>query len=70
MPSTPFYAYAHLTPLSQGIIASSVQLCYAWRVKVITSNILTVTLIVACATIGMRKLSLLLMLYHKLIFNP
>jgi len=40
-------------PALTGIIASCVQLCYARRVKIITSNIWVVTLIVVCATISM-----------------
>jgi len=40
-------------PALTGIIASCVQLCYAWRVKIITRNIWVVILIVVCASISM-----------------
>ncbi|KIM78193.1 hypothetical protein PILCRDRAFT_598781 [Piloderma croceum F 1598] len=44
---------AHHTSLFQGIIASCVQLFFAWRVKVVTSNIWAVMLIVFCAFVNM-----------------
>lgn len=40
-------------PAMTGIISSCVQLCYAWRIKVITNNIWAVTFIIVCATISM-----------------
>jgi hypothetical protein len=52
---------ARHTPLFQGIIASCVQLFFAWRVKVVTSNIWAVMLIVVCAFINMCESSSLLL---------
>lgn len=63
-----FSAAAYLTPSSQGIIASCVQLFFAWRVKVVTSNLWAVMLIVTCAVVNMRELSFLPTLALSLIF--
>jgi hypothetical protein len=54
-----YYSDVTLTSMFQGIIASCVQLCFAWRVKIITNNIWVVILIVSCAIVSMRKLTLL-----------
>jgi len=40
-------------PAMTGIIASCVQLFFAWRVKIVTNNIWAVLLIIACAVINM-----------------
>ena len=53
---TTFTPNQHLIPLSQGIISSSVQLFYAWRVKVVTGNMWIVLFIVVCAIIDLREL--------------
>ena len=60
---------ARHTHLFQGIIASSVQLFFSWRVKVVTSNILAVMLIVICAFINMRESSSLLLQAHVIYFR-
>lgn len=54
--------HTHLIPLLQGIIACTVQCFYAWRVKVVTSNLWVAVLITITATISMRELFLLLIL--------